>query len=771
MLQTISLRRSVSTIAPIILGYLGATPASMAQSESTAAALRANAAASREDARGALEEVVVTARKQVESLQKVPLSVVAVSGEQLERRSIENLGDLGQSTPNFSFGEQPQSGRVGGVAFIRGVGQRDPISAYDPAVGTYIDGIYMGRMYANNLDMMEVERVEVLRGPQGTLFGKNTSGGAISIATKQPDTSAFSGRIQVTGGSRDRLDVVGNVNIPLVADRLALQVAGARLTQGGYGERVDGQELADIDRAAARAQLWFQPTQKFSALLSGDWTQLDERNSSLKLVDTNPGIAPLAALNAVIDPDYDDRWLSPRDYFFNATGPNSARGTLRGASLTLEYDAGWATLKSITAYREMDVHNDEDPDGAPIEVLNKFENAVQDQFSQELQAAGSVFDDRLEWVAGLYYFHEGIDQWESYNLLTPLFQGTRDFARRSPIENDSIAVFAQGNYKLTDRLRITAGLRYTQDEKKIQSTQFGGIQSTQFGANGVVQFATPVGKHSSDAVSPRLGLDYQWTPQVMTYVSVAQGAKNGGFNGRVGRLTDFTEFDDEVVWTYEAGLRSDPFDGRVRFNVTAFYSEYSDLQLQISGSTVVNGAPASFGVITNIPKANIRGGEAELIVAPLRGLTLTSGLGLTYAKYTELPTDSKFVASRVINKESKFSNTPEVSYTLAAEYATAITDAMDITARVDYAHKSRIYYNAENTANVVQSPYGLLNARLTFEHAPSGVAVSLFGTNLTDEAYIVGGFDDAANPTPGLGFSIVSQAPPREWGVSAQVRF
>ncbi len=746
-------------LAFIIAAGAGALPASFAQ----------NIANRTDDtdagASPALQEIVVTARKREESLQDVPLSVAAVSGQDLERRSIANLEDLGQSTPNFEFAEQPQSGRVAGIAFIRGVGQRDPISAYDPAVGIYIDGVYMGRMYANNFDMMDIERVEVLRGPQGTLFGKNTSGGAISIVSKQPDTSpdALFGRIQLTTGSRDRFDALGSVNMPLVADKLALQISGARLQQDGYGHRIDGQQMSDTDRTAGRAQLMFRAAPDFSALLSADWMEFDETNASFKLVDTNAAIGPLTALNGVIDPNYDDQWLSAGDYDFNATGPNSARGTLWGSALTLAYDASWATLKSITAYREMHVFNDLDPDGAPIEVLNKFEHAAQSQFSQEVQASGNAFNDRLAWVAGLYYFDEKIDQFEGYDLLTPLFQGARDFARVSPIENESVAVYAQGTYGITERLRLTAGLRYTQDDKTIQESQTGG--------SGTVPFITPVGKHSSDAVSPRLGLDYRWTPNVMTYVSVAQGAKNGGFNGRVGRLSDFIEFQDEEVWTYEVGLRSDLFDGRARLNATAYYSRYSDLQLQIAGSTVINGGPAPFSIITNVPKSRISGGELEISATPARGLTLSGGLGLTYGRYTELPTDARFVASRLITKDNELSHVPQISYTLGAEYQAPLSGATRMTGRLDYSHKSTIFFNPENTVNLRQPGYGVLGARLIFEHTPSAVAVSLFGTNLTDERYVIGGFDDAANPSPGLGFSIVTIAAPRAWGLSVQKQF
>jgi iron complex outermembrane receptor protein len=711
----------------------------------------------------AIEEIVVTARKREESLQTVPLSVAAVSGEELERRSVDSLGDLSQFTPNFTFSQTPNGGSAAGVAFIRGVGQLDAHSAYDPAVGIYIDGVYFGRMYGNNFDMLDVERVEVLRGPQGTLFGKNTSGGAISVVTRAPDLAAddMSGRVQLTGGSRDRLNALASVNIPLIADRLAVQIAGSRQKQDGYGKRLDGQEMANTDREAARVQLLFRPVEKFSALLAADWMQFDEANASYKLLDTNPLAGPVAAYNANVDPDYDDRWVSQKDYFFNGAGPNSARGDVWGSSLTLTWDAAFATFKSISAYRASDIHSDVDPDGAPIVIINKFEHAEQDQLSQELQASGSW--GRLEWVGGVYYFREKIDSLDSFNLLPALFGVTRDFSRVIPVENRSHAAYGQGTYRVTDRARVTAGLRYTRDEKRIQASQLNYL--------GAVQYATPDSEHSSSAVSPRIGLDYQWTPQVMTYISAAQGAKNGGYNGRPSRLSDFTEFDDETVWTYEVGLRSDLFDGRARFNATAFYSDYTDMQVTISGSVTVNNAPAPFSLITNIPKVEITGGEVELIVAPAQGLTLSGGLGLTYGKYTELPTDAQFIAAGLLDEDNEIPNVPEVAFTLAAQYNRALSDEIDLTTRVDYSHRSLTHVTSENSPLVFQPAYGLLNARLTFEHVPSGIAVSLFGANLTDEAYMLGGIDDANRPSAALGFSTINQGPPREWGISLQKRF
>ena len=716
-----------------------------------------------------VEEVIVTARKVAESLQNVPVSVVAVTQEELAQRSISDLADLGQSTPNLTFGQQAQGGRSAGTVYIRGVGQADTLITYDPAVGVYIDGVFLGRMQGNDIDMLDIERVEVLRGPQGTLFGKNTSGGAVDIITRQPDVSASDpdGRLQLTAGDRNRLDVVGGVNLPLVADKLALQVTGSHRKQDGYGRRIDGQDTGSTDRDAAKLSLLLQASENFSALLSADGLTYDETNAAYNLRFVNPTIGPLAALNTLTTARYDSRWYSSDELFSNGTGPNSSRGDLWGSSLTLKYETDTTAFKSISAYRDNEVHNELDPDSSPVTVIDYIDTTRHHQFSQEFQASGVGLDDRLNWVLGLYYFREGAAQTNSAGLLPllqPVFGRILGFTLANYIDNESVAGYGQGIYKLTDRLRLTAGLRYTRDDKE-------SVRRNLVYPGGATRQPQVTKSASWDDVSPRLGLDYQWTPELMTYVSAAKGYKAGGFNGRASTTTSFNKFDPEEVLTYEVGLRSDLFERRVRFNATAFYSDYSDLQLQINGSTVENGAPVPFNIVTNIPEARVLGGEVEVTVVPLEGLTLSAGLGLTDTQYVTLPNDAQFVAANLVDKDNRFVNSPKTSATFGAQYETLVGNDFNVIGRVDYSYRSTIFYDPMNSPLVRQKPYSLVNARLTFEHEPSQISLSLFGTNLTDERYIVGGFDDATVPAPGLGFSIANMAPPREYGASVQVRF
>jgi iron complex outermembrane receptor protein len=712
-----------------------------------------------------LEEIVVTARRTEETLQRVPISMSAISGEDLAERSLESLSDVGQSVPNLLFGERGASGRGSAVVYIRGVGQADVRPTYDPAVGVYVDGVFLGRMQGNDLDTMDVERVEVLRGPQGTLFGKNTSGGAVNIVTRQPDLANYQGKLQLTAGSRSRFDALGSVNIPLVVDKAALLVAASHRTQDGYGTRADGQDMANTDRTSGRLALRLQLTDDFSALFAADALTYDETNSMFKLIATFPA-PPIALINRFTPVPYDERWLTQSDFFNFAGGPNSSRGDLYGAALTLRYDLGAVELKSISAYRDNVVHSDQDADLSPVTVLDEYDVSRQDQFSQELQASGASLDDRLNWVLGLYYFEESVHNKVDFELVPALqpIIGNRSFSNDLHVRNDSYAAFGQGNYGLTEQLRVTAGLRYTHDRKEVDRRNLTY-------PSGVANQPQAIREATSDDVSTRLGLDYQWTPQLMTYVSAAKGYKAGGFNGRASSVGDFNEYDPEIVWTYELGLRSDFLDRRVRFNATAFYSDYSDLQLQISGSTTVNGAPAPFNVVTNVPEARIVGGEVELRVIPAPGLELSAEAGFTDAEYTQLPTDAQFLASQLIDEDSEFVYTPKTSLTFAAQYSAALSDRFELRARVDYAHKSTINFDVANSPLLRQKPYGLLNARITLLHVANGLSLAVFGSNLTDERYFVGGFDDADTPNPGLGFAFRNMAPPREYGVSAQWQF
>ncbi len=600
------------------------------------------------------------------------------------------------------------------MVYIRGVGQSDVLATFDPAVGLYLDGVYMGRMQGLDMDMMDLERVEILRGPQGTLFGKNTDGGA------------------------------------------------------GYGKRSDGEQMANTDRDSGRLSVLYKPIDRLQFLLNVDGFTANEYQSSYKLIKVGPYYsAPQPALgglsfNDILPQPYDNRWVTNNPFTWDANGPNSARSDLWGTSFTATWDASIATIKSITSYRRNLTFNDLDIDGSPVNIIAEYQTIKQHQLSQELQATGTSLSDRLKWVTGLYFFDEHASDISNYPILTD-FGNAFSFSQTLYIHNKSYAIYGQSDYGITDKLKLTTGIRFNRDEKSVYRLKLAYPSGIPF---DVSTDNAPTTKDGNwDSSSPRLGLSYQWTPSVMTYVSAADGFKSGGFNGRAGTVAAFNEYSPEKVRTYEGGLRSDWWDNRLRFNATLFYSRYTDLQLQVNGAGQgPGGQPVPAQIVGNIPLAKIRGAELEFIVVPLSGLSLNADLGLTDARYIQL------LPGAPVTLSTPFIDTPKVSGEVGAEYTTDRFEKVNVTGRLDYGFKSAITYDVSNVAGLItEQAYGLLNGKLTFGVKNTGWSVSLFGTNLLDRRYIVGGWDQCT--ASALDFCVVEYGAPREYGIAGEYRY
>jgi iron complex outermembrane receptor protein len=709
---------------------------------------------------GLKETVIVTARERAEDIQKVPQSIAAITDDALETQSIQSLSELGQVTPNFLYGQKIQSGSSAGQIYIRGIGQQDTNVQFSSGVGIYVDGVYLGRAQANDLDMADVERVEVLYGPQGTLFGKNSDGGALNIVTKMPDIAAttFAGPIQLQAGNFGRIDVGGVWNIPLVTNKAALLITAAGWRQDGYSVRLlDGQHSANDNRAAGRVKLLVKPTNKLQVLWSVDGTIFNERSGAYRLVEVRTTSA-LPVLYAAAGLPYDNRWVTKSDFQYNGTGPNKNAGNVYGTSLTLTYDRTWGTLKSITAYRRLRVDSEFDPDGTPFAVLDVFNDVDQSQVSQEFQAAGTSFGNRLHWVCGLYYFRESAQDIQPVNFALEIFHGAANLSYNNYVVNQNPALYGQATYGITRKLNLTLGARLAEDLVAARREQVGYPVPT-------VQ--QPLVSRAANWTSflPRVGLDYQWTPRVMTYVSAAEGDKSGGYNGRASSIAEFTRFDPEKVWAYEVGLRSVWFDQRLRFNGTGYYSDYKGFQIQVNRSMTdpVTGLPVAFSYVGNMPKATIRGGELGLTVVPISNLLLSTGLGITDGKYVTISPGAP------VTTTSQFVNAPKYTFTAGAEQSATLRHAGQFTARVDYIHKSRIQYDYGNSPLVSQAPYGLLNAKLSWQKQESRLSFYSFGTNLTEAHYAVGGLDDGPGGSIGEVIKLMGSA--REWGLGGQFRF
>ena len=750
---------------------------------------------------GALEEITVTATKRATGLQDTPIAITAVSAQKLEQQNVDNIAEIAAFTPNLVFDTTaPVSGLSNGaVVFIRGVGQTDFQLTTDPGVGTYIDGVYTSRSVGGVMDVLDLERVEVLRGPQGTLFGRNSIGGAINMIGKRPGDE-FGGKASVTVGSRKRLDLSGVVNLP-ISDTLRSRISVSSRTQDGYVKGLsDNRRLGDVNRDSIRAVGEWAPTDNFTATIAVDASKTDEQNAPSKLVGVTfvapgsstatqsaynritggvdvatlpqvPGNPSLVFLQNVIDSTipgpqqgiiFDGQFITDDLDTTFATGPNGTEIDTFGGALTLEWDTEFATIKSITAYRESDGNFARDADGSPLAVTHTNNSDYQhEQISQELQFTGDAADGAFKWVGGLYYFKE--EGRDLLDVTLPIGFGT--IRNYTFVENESVAAFVQGSYSLTDALTATGGIRYTEDDKTYTVPVNGGAitngPAAVFGAAGTVTPFFPAGANNEkfDDVSYKVGLDYKTENGTLLYGSYATGFKSGGFNTRyLVPVPQVVSFDPETLATFELGMKWQGFDNRVRANIAVFSSDYEDIQLVVYES----GAPLT----RNAGSADIQGVEAEFTAVLSDNFDLSAGFGYTDAEYNSVrPLDAALPAFQQVQLDTELPNTPELTFTWAADYNRPWNSG-EFLAHLDFAHTSAIENDAINSPFLSEGATTVMNSALGYSHNDGQWGLTVFADNITDERYIISGDSNF-----GIGFHEATFSRPREYGVKLKAKF
>ena len=742
----------------------------------------------------AIEEVIVTARKRAESLQDVPISVSAFTGDSLDLRQVDSSERLGQVTPNLIFNANaPSSGHSSASQiFIRGIGQTDFLPTTDPGVGLYLDGVYLARSIGTAFDFFDVERVEVLRGPQGTLFGRNTIGGAIAVVTTKPSYE-FSGQVGLKVGSDDLVESKLILNGP-ITDNLSGLLTLATKQRDGYIERnITGESLGDDDVNSFRGALLWSATENLEFYLSADYTKEDEEGAPIVFGDLNTSQAnPLAAaiqsgcgglepmrgppdfagaaavINNLNDPMCPNAQWAAGPYNNNGTGPVSSELEAWGVALVADWAVNdWLTIKSITAARGIDAYSARDADNTPFTVLNTDNDDKQDQFSQELQFIGT--GERLNWVAGLYYFEETDENLTSVDAALGSLQLDGD------IENDNIAVFGQATYDLTDSLSMTLGLRWTQETKRYTPDQTvtgttivpgfpipnpgtcpegTGFAGTLCLIPPGLDLVPPVEEDETfTETTPMASLSYQATDNILIYGTYAEGFKSGGFNARnVGVFPSLQTFDPEYANTFEIGMKSSLLDGELQLNGAVFYTDYTDLQFVVRQGI----APLLF----NAGEASIQGIELEATWVPNSSWFITSGLGYIDAEYDEVGDEVNGVT-----EDNDLAQTPDLSFNLGIAYNTEIGDWV-LTPRIDWSHTSDKYFDAINSPQLYQDDVDIFNAKLSLDSADGTWSLAAAVTNLTDEEYLVGG-----TSAFGSGLAYVEHVYAREREYSLQVRY
>jgi iron complex outermembrane receptor protein len=713
-----------------------------------------------------LDKVTVTARRREETLQDVPVAVTAFTPDMVDKLNIRDLGDLDAQVPNLTI-YAARGNNTTITAYIRGVGQSDPLWGVDPGVGLYLDDVYIARPQGGLLDVFDIGRVEVLRGPQGTLYGKNTVGGAIKYISRELPTKT-EGSFEATAGTYGQVDFKGAIGG--AAGGFRYRIAAASLTRDGFGENINtGVDVSDKDTKAVRLSLGFFPEGgNFDLKFSADHT------------DDNSGVrgAQMLATNR-FDPSVPDTPpLADRFDVRSGMFPDNST-TMSGAALTATWrpNDSW-TLKSITAWRKSDTETSIDFDTLPAQLTDVHAGYHDKQLSQELQAA---YDGggKSRGVLGLYWF-DGQAGGLVRNIflkganLPPFFPNPPGPGfpglygdTRGAVDTRSIAIYGDWSYAFTDKLSLSGGLRWTREEKAAE------VLNRSY-SNDTFTTVTAVAADFEKSItftnlSPKISLDYKVTDDVLLYGLFARGFKSGGFNIRASALP-ITQlpYDDESVDSIEIGSKMSFFDQRMFLNLAYFDNKYKDIQLSVFTSCVVGGVPIFCADFTNAGKGSVRGLELEMQLRPNEHWFISGNLARLDAKFDEYMFKGVNIA-----EQQEFTNAPDFSGAINVEYRHPV-GAGELSFRVGYSYQSDVVATTEVTVDpithvvtrpITQDGYGLVGAGIIWKSGGAWT-VSLQGSNLADKEYLTTGY---VIPTTGVRTGFYGN--PRQISLSARYEF
>ena len=680
------------------------------------------------------ERMSVTATKTgAADIQSTPIAITMLPARTIEQLGVERVEGLAGLVPTVTVSQT-----TGGTPLltIRGIGSNSQGTGADPSSTIHLDGVYLGRSAMSSVDLLDVERIEVLRGPQGTLYGRNSVGGTINIVTRQP-TNVFETSVRLTAGDYDKLRAEGAVRGPLVKNKVMGGFAFLRGTRDGFVRDLDHPDhsLGSEDTWAGRGQLRVVLGTHGELLLSGDYGRFD-------------GVPLTFAKPLVAKPDYVGRFDNPPSLWRVRTSDLASGKTIQqGASARLAVRLNdTTTVTSLTAYRKANPHFFIDADDTELRVATADAPGVQRQASQELTLAQRT--PRLTWIAGVFLFDEHGDAQIEITQYVPQIQ-IRPF---STVDARAWALFGQATYSLSRRLSLTGGVRYSDEQKDIHNT--GGVYQldTAILANPA-SFYDFLDRAASDAWTPKASIQFQASPETFVYFSATRGFKSGGLNSTA--MAPGGAFQPEFAWSYEGGLKRTMADGRVYVNTAVFYNDYKDLQVQ----TFLRPGVID---VSNAGLATIRGIEVEAAAAAGRGVQLAghfSWLDATYDRYLFLGPGSVTLDAA----GNRLNNAPEWSGSISAVYQLATGGAGTTSVRSDVSWQSRVFFTPVNDPIETQRAYGLLHLRAGFEPHNRRWEIAVYVRNLANHEYITGTANVPAT-------AITGRPGPRHWGTQFTLR-
>jgi iron complex outermembrane recepter protein len=719
-----------------------------------------------------LEEIVVTAQKRSQNVQDVPIAITALSGEALKNQHVSDVMDLNQIAPGLQV--KADDNAANPKIFIRGVGLNDFNPNTASAVGIYADGVYIGSPLAQMGQFFDIDRLEILRGPQGTLYGRNTTGGTINIVTRKP-TQNFEADASVEYGRFNALNFEGAVGGALVKDVLAGRIAATYQTDDGFtNNRLTGHDLNDANRYAVRGSLDFTPSDAFDALVQLRYGKSDGGS----FIGYNRSLLP--ATEEATGPD---GLCAPGFYTsgqctdiagYGNTSSNRYAGdyhlegkdevVTKGASAILTWKFDGASLISVSAFDKADRDDHEDTDVGPNDVITARYRASQKVFSEELRLQSAAEKDQTNWVAGLYYANDKLETDSYYDVLRvfrPFFVAPDNPDGFSPENSvgifgwpytqktESWAAFGQVDYPFTSNWIGTLGLRYSADSKDFHYTAT---------AENAFELFTVDQSKDFGSVSGKAGLQYIINDDANVYFSYNRGYKSGGFFG--GQATDPAQlkpYDDEKVDAFEVGAKTTWLEHRLRANLSAFYYDYQDLQVY----TLIPEGLITVQSFTNASNAEMYGAEAELSFTPIDHLDLSFSaayLSAVYKDFISVDTNSDYSGNRL-------PNAPRTSLSAAASYQWPLFGGA-LTTAIDATYRSKVYFDTRNLERLSDPERTFVNARIGWNTPDQHFEFGLWGRNLFDTENV----SDVV-PIEGLGFDSIAMGMPRTYGVYARYKY
>ncbi len=792
----LSVARSVSPVALATALLAVSVPAMAAENSADQAA-----------ADQGLGEIVVTAQFRSENLQKTPIAITAVNAEMLEARSQTSIADVANQAPSVTL--KPAGAGFGPAlqASIRGIGQTDSSFAFEPGVGLYVDDVYYSTLTGSVLELLDLERVEVLRGPQGTLAGRNSLGGSIKLYSAVP-TGSGEGYVAATVGDHGRLQLRGAADFALVPDKVMVRLSGLTNHINGYVTRYDYRCLnpgaTDVptvisgsrtdcklgtaggkDYSAVRGALRLVPSEKVTIDITGDYTRDNSEVQASTQTYAGPPTNP--AFIAAALPGYDSRFIS-RDPFVSYStfcnnknypgftevipggptivhpdgdpalaycNPPVSRINSWGVSGKLNWNVNEAiSVTSITAYRSYKAEFASDGDGSPFGLENQYYNPTHRQFTQELRLNASLGKVLDLTVGG---FHMDTRSVAPGRVDAPVF-GRTDFIQNDRIETKSDAAFAHAVLHPIDRVNVTGGVRYTKESKDYTYIRYVN--------SGAPQVSGLTNGYSGDNWDYRFAVDFEVTDQVLLYAQTSTGFKGGGAiprpidSSHVLPSFPYSTFKPETLKSYEAGVKTKLLDNRVRLNLAAFTSDYDGIQFEINdcGTNTFVFCIAQ----ANVGSARIRGLEGELTAEPVPGLLIDGAASYTDFKY-------KSVNARTgVSLNDRALATPEWKWSLGVQYEANLGGGT-LTPRIDASYQSETFYSAVNRPTSRIAGYTLWNGRVTYRPEAANWEAALEVTNLTNKLYYLNVFD--THGSLGVGYTAAQPAQPRRFAFTLKYNF